>query len=337
MVLPHVSTVHYKFRLAAKWFAGLWGFAIFASLGLSLRTIYVHREHPQTAVHYQNAQDEDVWNALPMFFFYRNAAEGDLNGPDWKPEEPPGSYIYGNGFKTETLKPVFSRAGDSWMMNASMMRPQFETPVLGGPMFKFQLPVNAGTAFDVYLFDADAKISGQELDNFNADNVSQFPESQAQWQTLLTVAANEMDCAWLFTLTKRFVPKVGVFWGWPWEGKHVVPKYLLDGPICTHFPSNQSPMLIVHITQETVLCVQPISLIQQACSAFKDVGASVALLSTIFYLVFTRRFPLTVQEEESIELTLRGFESTKRPTVEKWLRKHPDALQEALREGLLSA
>ncbi len=61
------------------------------------------------------------------------------------------------------------------------------------------------------------------------------------------------------------------------------------------------------LTDPAVPVVRPVSVISQAKASLQAVGGSVALISSVFALVFVRKQKFTFGEVRAQELTLRGF------------------------------
>jgi len=306
MAFPDVSAVHQKFRLVAYTLVGFWALAVIASLGSSLLTIWIDRDNPQTQNHVYSLGGSDRWGSMPDLIFVERSYL-HVEKKDWENYVWPIDVYSMN--QTGSTPPFFVLYGNSLILNVSMLNPQFHR--IGqhaiDPTIVFSLPAKTDVSFSFY---------------FRAKGGTE------QFAAHMTLDVSQMNCLNYIYVEKNFVPKVGVFWGYPREGNNVVPEYRLDGPHCQHYSVLTKPVFYLMIKQKTIMYIEPVSLIKQIATAFQAVGASVALLGTIFALVFQRRFPRSVEEADSVQMTLRGYKEKSRPT-------HSKSQTETLQKGLL--
>jgi len=108
-------------------------------------------------------------------------------------------------------------------------------------------------------------------------------------------------------LGKAIVPQNTVYWGYPGEVQPVMQQIMMTAG--AEKRSANAPVSCFHLVvkQSSVSVTAPISVLSQILQAFTAAGGSLALLSSLFLVLFVRKHPLTKIEEENQELTFRGF------------------------------
>jgi len=134
------------------------------------------------------------------------------------------------------------------------------------------------------------------------------------------------------TLRREFIPKLGIYWGFPWE-QSVRPSTTIE----SFFPQvpnwiprkqwNQSEntalrdfMMSITVQQTTVTTTRPIGIIPQCISVLSGLGGLMTIGGAVFYFWFIERRP------ETGTLTLRG-----------WGKVHPLREQRSLEGNNMSA
>lgn len=110
-------------------------------------------------------------------------------------------------------------------------------------------------------------------------------------------------------IKKALKPKPGVFYGFHNPDEHTVEVFELLASgirIIESIPLDWFgwTIMTLHITDTSVTVMRPKSMISQFLDVLSGIGGSIAMVSTIFFVFFAKRFKRTAAEERAQELTL---------------------------------
>lgn len=330
MAIPPVFSVRKgKFRIAAMLLTVGWllvvGFYILYQLGM----VYLTRNSPPTVstlhdgTHLVNGLAQ--WGTLPNFWIVNhgqsNIKLAYLDG-EW------GQGWDSNFDVSEGSQPSIQLKNNAVFINSSMLVPKFGvTGQWSGINYKHPPFLQLSLMFDGT--DHDFGIGHGPAD---MPKDALWSAGSSEWLTFdQEVRFPQGDEAGHFTIQnlnigKRKVPAEGVFWGFPGEGDHVKNVFTVSyGPMETDFFWDDQGywhknrvMLWLTVADAGISVVAPVSVLAQVATILGSFGGFVTLLGTLFAILFVRRFPLSDQELESAELTLRGFSSKARLDIDQW-------------------
>lgn len=123
-------------------------------------------------------------------------------------------------------------------------------------------------------------------------------------------------------LTKAIVPAHEVYWGYPGEVPPVMEQLVMtpNSEVAgTGAASSMSGCLHLVLRQYIVSRTEPISVSSQILEAASFAGGGLALMSSAFFVLFTKKNKPTQDEMKSQELTLRGLMARRGPAKDEYV------------------
>jgi len=117
-------------------------------------------------------------------------------------------------------------------------------------------------------------------------------------------------------LEKAIVPTKTVYWGYP--GQKVPTMQQITMTAGAEKPSANPPVSCFHllVKHSSVSVTEPVPVLSQIVQAVSAAGGSLAVVSSVFLVLFVKKHPLTPAESRMQELTFRGFSfASKSPAV----------------------
>jgi len=179
---------------------------------------------------------------------------------------------------------------------------------------------NEHSSLDIFVIDP-ATPASQLVAPFTHLDPNSVQHADGFWQPALDNYGAAQNAK--YTLEKRKVPLGGAFWGLPSEGDHTHEQFSMPvidnkGIVYNSWTANQGcrthkcTKIDVTLSNPLVDVVAPISIKAQVLHLVASFGGFIATFSTIFYLVFVRKYPPSEGEKISTELTLFGCASKAR-------------------------
>jgi len=318
----------------------------------SFYLIYQESEKPPTVSTEVDAKDQFEgddqfpWGAMPYIVIYwsnirsvrvcgawssSDDSESCTNDkrlvPDWRrhffnmTDDVPTAKVLSGGFMA--------------LINLTMLTPNFNSPnlhtyghinFLEPPQLSVLVEWESTGRQWFQIFTADPSTPAHLLDN--KDNTMLSPElrKHLKMQEYMSVNLNPVSRVSVqeFSLSKEVIPKKGILWGFPGEAEHTTTTWNMVPTVTSNSFnakgntgaagwSKGANMFWFKLSKPTYSKVAPLSVRSRVLSVLSSIGAYFALASTVFYLLFVRRYPLSKAGVLDSALTLHGFTEKEHP------------------------
>jgi len=307
MAWPSWTYVTPKFQGVAKVFARVAGALILAYACAGCISAWLRRSNPPTTFSVQDGlavghDGQTHWGHLPYVHLQTSNAftQGDskANIKVTGGEGPNHVWWFGNPDKLSWNASAGNASLGNQSVTFNLTAASLTTDNHEGLIAKFAVRYSTAHSWDERHLYAHASSSPKLPSPFPVD-------------TDIVVLEDNVLHRLTLLMTKKLQPQQDVFWGFPGGGEGVEPKYMLQSSQMNKlvaWPSQHDPkpnlILSICIADAHVGKLAPVGLLKQFVQVAAVVGGLVSGFSTIFYMVFTRKNPLSAQEFHIMELTL---------------------------------
>lgn len=328
MVLPAVSLVEKRFRPCAIGAIVVFAVPMLIQLALDLANVFSTLQSPPTITSNINgAVDKGIspWGTMPVLILINevrpwpgNAHFGDACGAPVT-----GGKRWPLFFDKDAsgADPQIVFAGPNIMIvNMSSLIPRFNAPNFIGFAPAIPHATIAPGIFEsaMQLYVAPSSFTNDDFNDMihhmavpNPALILNRTDLKVNHPELKYLGEFELPTKGMNNLliTKRIMPKPGVFWGFPWEGDHTEQQFSVE-VTPTNFVAgrNCNVLFMIQVATPLLQRVTPISVRTQLQRLFAGIGGYLALLSTAWYFVFVKKFKPTDEQRLESMLTLRGHQ-----------------------------
>jgi len=302
-----VDAVDGKFRFLARWVVSFGMFAIAMQVAYSIVVAVVGAfDIPPTSSFLINGAIKDKWGRMP--YIVVDARGENITNIIFSPFDT-FYKDYGDNFrKVDVDAPDFTirNLGTALVLNLTAYTPDFQHTIDGTenrfhsilqPQCLLCWNVSGNGSGIVDILTAPTR-TPQEMFGKHVKGSEQYFVHQAvvspgmyQWGEV----------------AKAIVPQNTVYWGYPGEKQPVMQQIMMTAG--AEKLSANPPVSCFHLVvkQSSVSVTAPISVLSQISQAVSAAGGSLALLSSLFLVLFVKKHPLTADEEKQQALTFRGL------------------------------
>lgn len=304
-----VHAVEDRFRFLARWVVCCSALAIFMQVTYSVVAAVVGAfDIPPTSSFLINGAIKDKWGRMP--YIVVDARGENITGIVFSPYDT-FYQDYGDNFrKVDVDAPDFTihNLGTALVVNLTAYTPDFQHTIHGTenrvhsilqPQCLLCWNVSGNGSGIVDILTAPTR-TPQEMFGKHVKGSEQYFVHQA------VVEAGMYQWG---EIEKAIVPTNTVYWGYPGEEQPVMQQITLTAGAAKL--SANPPVSCFHLVvkQSSVSVTAPISVLSQISQAVSAAGGSLALLSSLFLVLFVRKHPLSKEEEKQQQLTFRGLQN----------------------------